>query len=146
MQLATIKLLVPVIAITVQNNSASTIIPPYLQALNIPMAVIGSLMSLGPIFALTSRIPIGMVYTQHRARLLIALGVLAMGLTNFAYSFATNTLTFAIVYALNGFAYGAVTTLYMAFFVDSLPPGENRKHAMGYYVGSLAVGYSAGWQ
>jgi len=144
MQLATIKLLVPVVAITVQSNSASTIIPPYLQTLNLPVAVIGSLISLGPIFALASRLPIGMVYTQGRARLLIALAVLAMGVTNLAYSFTTNTLTFAIVHALNGFAYGAVTTLYMAFFVDSLAPGENRNHAMGYYVGSLAVGYSAG--
>ena len=144
MKLTTLKLLVPVIAITVQSNSASTIIPPYLQALNIPVAIIGSLISLGPIFALTSRLPSGMAYTQGRARLLIAITVLAMGVTNFGYSLATNTLTFAIVHALNGFAYGTVTTLYMAFFVDSLPPGENRNHAMGYYVGSLAVGYATG--
>jgi predicted MFS family arabinose efflux permease len=144
MKLATVKLLVPVIAITVQSNSASTIIPPYLQALNIPVAIIGSVISLGPIFALLSRLPIGMVYTHDRARLLIAITVLAMGVTNFGYSIATKTLAFAIVHALNGLAYGAVTTLYMAFFVDSLPPDENRNHAMGYYVGSLAVGYSAG--
>jgi DHA1 family multidrug resistance protein-like MFS transporter len=45
---------------------------------------------------------------------------------------------------LNGFAYGAVTTLYMAFYVDSLAPDENRNHAIGYYVGSLAIGYSTG--
>ncbi|HET9918116.1 MAG TPA: MFS transporter, partial [Candidatus Binatia bacterium] len=43
-----------------------------------------------------------------------------------------------------GFAYSAVTTLYMAFYVDSLAPDENRNHAMGYYVGCLAMGYSTG--
>jgi DHA1 family multidrug resistance protein-like MFS transporter len=32
----------------------------------------------------------------------------------------------------------------MAFYVDSLAPDENRNHAMGYYVGSLAMGYSTG--
>jgi predicted MFS family arabinose efflux permease len=32
----------------------------------------------------------------------------------------------------------------MAFYVDSLAPDENRNHAMGYYVGCLAVGYSIG--
>jgi len=32
----------------------------------------------------------------------------------------------------------------MAFYVDSLAPEENRNHAMGYYVGSLALGYSTG--
>jgi predicted MFS family arabinose efflux permease len=53
-------------------------------------------------------------------------------------------MTFGLVHALNGFAYGAVTTLYMAFYVDSLAPDENRNHAMGYYVGSLALGYSTG--
>src|SRR6185369_4624168 len=56
----------------------------------------------------------------------------------------TGPLTFAVVQGINGFAYGAVTTLYMAYYVDSLAPDENRNHAMGYYVGSLALGYSTG--
>ena len=104
----------------------------------------GTLISLNPIAALVSRIPMGIVYREHRARLLIALGVIAMGITNFLYGFASDSLTFAVVHLLNGFAYGAVTTLYMAFYVDSLPEGENRNHAMGYYVGTLALGYSTG--
>jgi predicted MFS family arabinose efflux permease len=144
MKASTVKLLVPLVAITIQSNSASTIIPPYLDYLHIPVGVIGSLISLGPVLALTSRLPVGMAYNHHRARLLIMLAVLAMGVTNFAYSFTTGTITFALVHSLNGFAYGAVTTLYMAFYVDSLAADENRNHAMGYYVGSLALGYSTG--
>ena len=144
MKAGTLKLLLPVVAITVQNNSASTIIPPFLQDLHIPVAAIGTLISLGPVLALTSRLPVGMTYNHGRARLLIAVAVLAMGITNFLYSFAADSLTFAIIHSLNGFAYGATTTLYMAFYVDSLPPDENRNHAMGYYVGSLAAGYSTG--
>ena len=144
MQRSTLKLLVPIVAVTIQSNSASTIIPPYLDALHMPVAAIGSLISLGPVFALASRLPMGMAYNRRRARNLISLAVLAMGLTNFFYSFAGDGMTFAVVHALNGFAYGAVTTLYMAFYVDSLAPEENRNHAMGYYVGSLAAGYSTG--
>jgi DHA1 family multidrug resistance protein-like MFS transporter len=144
MRAGTVKLLLPVVAITVQTNSASTIIPPFLQDSQIPVAAIGTLISLGPVFALTSRLPAGMTYNHSRARALITLAVLAMGITHFFYSFAADSLTFAIVHSLNGFAYGAVTTLYMAFYVDSLPPDENRNHAMGYYVGGLAVGYSTG--
>jgi predicted MFS family arabinose efflux permease len=136
--------LVPLVAITIQSNSASTIIPPYLADLRIPVGVIGTLISLGPVLALTSRLPVGMAYNPLRARWLITLAVLAMGVTNFAYSLAADTITFALVHCLNGFAYGAVTTLYMAFFVDSLSADENRSHAMGYYVGSLALGYSTG--
>lgn len=144
MKAGTVKLLLPVVAITVQTNVASTIIPPFLQDSQIPVAAIGTLISLGPVFALTSRLPAGVTYSPSRARLLIALAVLAMGISNFLYSFASDGLTFALVHSLNGFAYGAATTLYMAFYVDSLPRGENRNHAMGYYVGSLAVGYSTG--
>jgi len=144
MKLSTLKLLVPIVSVTIQSNSASTIIPPYLDHMRIPVAAIGSLISLGPVLALMSRLPMGMAYNQARARLLVSLAVLAMGCTNYLYSFATDGLTFAIFHSLNGFSYGAVTTLYMAFYVDSLAPDENRNHAMGYYVGSLAMGYSTG--
>jgi predicted MFS family arabinose efflux permease len=144
MKLSTAKLLVPIVAVTIQSNSASTLIPLYLDNLQVPVALIGSLISLGPILALSSRLPMGMVYTRGRARLLVSIAILAMGLTNFFYSFATDAATFAIVQAFNGFAYGAVTTLYLAFYVDSLAPDENRNHAMGYYVGTLAMGYSTG--
>jgi len=144
MKLSTVKLLVPIVAVTIQSNSASTVIPPYLDHLRIPVMLIGTLISLGPIFALAARLPVGMLYNRERARLLVALAVLAMGVTNFCYSFTDGMLSFAIVHCLNGFAYSAVTTLYMAFYVDSLAPDENRNHAMGYYVGSLALGYSTG--
>ena len=144
MKFSTVKLLLPLVAITVQSNSASTIIPPFLNDLHIPLAAIGSLISLNPILALVSRLPVGMAYRRHRARLLISLAVLLMGVTNFLYSFAQSSFAFAVVHAINGLAYGAVTTLYMAFYVDSLAPDENRNHAMGYYVGTLALGYSTG--
>jgi len=144
MKLTTLKLLVPIVAVTIQSNSASTIVPPYLDHMRFPVAAIGMLISLGPVLALMSRLPMGMAYNQARARVLVSLTVLAMGCTNYLYSFATDGLTFAVVHSLNGFSYGAVTTLYMAFYVDSLAPDENRNHAMGYYVGSLALGYSTG--
>lgn len=144
MKLSTFKLLVPMVAVSIQANSASTLIPPYLDHLKISVALIGTLISLGPVFALTSRLPVGMAYQQTRARVLLSIAILGMGFTNYLYSFATSSFTFGIVHSLNGFAYGAVTTLYMAFYVDSLAPDENRNHAMGYYVGSLAMGYSTG--
>jgi MFS transporter, DHA1 family, multidrug resistance protein len=144
MKLSTLKLLVPIVAVTIQSNSASTVIPPYLDHMRTPVALIGTLISLGPVFALLSRLPMGMAYNQARARLLLSTAILAMGFTNFLFSFATDSVAFAVVQSLNGFAYGAVTTLYMAFYVDSLARDENRNHAMGYYVGSLALGYSTG--
>lgn len=144
MKLSTFKLLVPIVAVTLQSNSSSTVIPPYLDHMRIPVALIGTLISLGPVFALMARLPIGMLYNRGRARWLVSAAIMAMGLTNYCYSFAASSWSFAVVHCLNGFAYSAVTTLYMAFYVDSLAPDENRNHAMGYYVGCLAVGYSTG--
>jgi predicted MFS family arabinose efflux permease len=144
MKFSTARLLMPMIAVSIQANSATTVIPPYLDHMHIPVALIGTLISLGPVLALLSRLPVGMAYSHQRARVVISAAMIAMGVTNYLYSFATAPVTFAIVQAVNGFAYGAVTTLYMAFYVDSLAPDENRNHAMGYYVGSLAMGYSTG--
>ena len=78
MKLSTAKLLVPIIAVTIQSNSASTVIPPYLDHMRIPVALIGSLISLGPIFALMARLPIGMLYSRSHARSLLSLAILAI--------------------------------------------------------------------
>jgi predicted MFS family arabinose efflux permease len=144
MKLSTVKLLVPIVAVAIQANSASTVIPPYLDHMRIPVGLIGTLISLAPLLALASRLPVGMAYNHQRARFLVSIAILVMGATNYLYSFATDSLSFALVHSMNGFVYGAVTTLYLAFYVDSLAPDENRNHAMGYYVGSLAMGYSTG--
>jgi predicted MFS family arabinose efflux permease len=144
MKLSTLKLLVPMFGVTIQANSASTLIPLYLDHMRVPVVLLGTLISLGPVFALASRLPVGMAYDQTRARVLLSVAILGMGGTNYLYSLASDGVTFGVVHALNGFAYGAATTLYMAFYVDSLAPDENRNHAMGYYVGSLALGYSTG--
>jgi predicted MFS family arabinose efflux permease len=144
MKMATLKLCLPVIAVTAQQNVAGLIVPPFLQGAHFPVAMIGSLISLGPVLALASRIPSGLAYTDKRARALMGLALLAMAAANFLYPYAVTSLTFAAVHGLNGFAYGAATTLYLAFYIGSLPPDEDRHHAMGYYAGSLALGYSTG--
>ncbi|HEY2989998.1 MAG TPA: MFS transporter [Candidatus Binatia bacterium] len=144
MKTGTLKLCLPVVAVTAQQNVAGLIVPPFLQSAHFPVAMIGSLIALGPVLALASRIPTGLAYTDRRARLLMTLSLLAMAACNFLYPFALTGISFAVVHGLNGFAYGAITTLYLAFYIGSLPPDEDRNHAMGYYAGSLALGYSTG--
>ena len=90
MKLSTLKLLAPIVAVTIQSNSASTVIPPYLQHINISVALIGVLISLGPIFALMARLPVGMLYHRENARSLVSVAILVMGVTNFLYCFATD--------------------------------------------------------
>jgi len=144
MKAATLKLCLPVMAMTAQQTAASLIIPPFLESLHYPVSAIGSLISVMPVLALTARLPTGLIYRGERSRALMLATLLVMTLCTFLYSYAVQPLYFALVQAFFGFAYGAATTIYLAFFVESLPPDEDRYHAMGYYAGCLAVGYSAG--
>ena len=66
MKLSTVKLLMPMIAVSIQANSATTVIPPYLDHMQIPVALIGTLISIGPVLALLSRLPVGMAYNHGR--------------------------------------------------------------------------------
>ena len=144
MKAPTLKLCLPVIAMTAQQSAASLVIPPFLDDLKFPLSAIGSLISLGPVLALAARLPSGMAYKSQGARTLMTAALSVMTLCNFLYSFAVRPLHFALVHSLNGFAHGAATTIYLAFFVEALPPDEDRRHAMGYYAGCLAIGYSVG--
>lgn len=144
MKATTLKLCLPLVVMTTQSSVASLVIPPYLDDLKYPVSAIGSLISLAPIFALAARLPTGMTYSPNRARALMAATLVIVALCDFLYSFAVTPLAFGLVHALNGFAYAAATTTHLAFFVETLPAGEDRHHAMGYYAGSLATGYAAG--
>ena len=134
----------PVIALTAQQSAAMLAIPPFLQTLGFPLALIGGLVSLGPFLSLSARIPSGLLYRTSRARLLIITTLLVINGCNILYTLVDHALIFALVHSVNGFFLGAATTFYMAFFVEALPEDESRQHAMGYYMGCLATGHSTG--
>ena len=144
MKPATLKLCLPVIAMTAQQTAAALVIPPFLQELQYPVSAIGSLISVAPALSLLARLPSGLAYRRDRAQAFLLAAISVMTLCTFLYSFAAQPLYFALVQAFFGFAYGATGTIYLAFFVEALPPDEDRHHAMGYYAGCLAIGYSAG--
>jgi predicted MFS family arabinose efflux permease len=131
-------------AMTAQQNAITLITPPFLHELKYPVSVIGWLISVAPVFTLAARLPSGLVYRGHWARVLMVASLLAMAVASALYSLAVRPVHFALVHALNGFLNGAATTFYFAFFMDALPAGENRHHAMGYYAGALSLGYSFG--
>ena len=144
MKASTLKLCLPITAMTAQQTAAALLIPPFLDSHHYPVSAIGSLIAVAPFLALAARLPSGVFYRGDRARMLIVAALVVTSACTFLYSFAVAPLAFALVQAFNGFAYGAATTIYLAFYVDHLPPDEDRHHAMGYYTGCLAIGYSAG--
>jgi len=144
LKLNTLTLCPPLVAITAQQSTTGLILPPFLDARGFSVALIGTLLSLAPVLALCARVPSGMMYRNSRSRLLIALALLTTGSCNLLYPLVTEPLAFALVHSLYGFAFGAVTTFYMAFFIESIPPEENRHHALAYYSSSLASGHMLG--
>lgn len=144
MKAATLKLCLPVVAMTAQQSMISLVLPPFLEGLKYSVAAIGTLISVGPILALAARLPSGLAYRGERARTLMTAALSVVILSNLLYHFAVTPLRFVLVHALNGLSLGAAMTIYLAFFVDALPPDEDRRHAMGYYAGCLAIGYSTG--
>ncbi|HEY6198971.1 MAG TPA: MFS transporter, partial [Candidatus Binatia bacterium] len=144
MKASTLKLCLPITAMTAQQTAVSLLIPPFLDSHHYPLSAIGSLISVAPVLALTARLPAGIAYRADRARILMVAALLVMSACTFLYSYAVEPLQFALVQAFNGFSFGAASTTYLAFYVDHLPDDEDRHHAMGYYTGCLAVGYSMG--
>lgn len=144
MKTKTLTLYLPVIAMTAQQTAAGLVMSPYLDSLGYPLSAIGYLISLSPFMALAARLPAGLLYRGERARLLMAVALTVIALCNIAYGYLTSPIPFALVHATNGFAFSSVTTIYLAFFVESLPAETDRIHAMGYYSGCLAIGYSSG--
>jgi predicted MFS family arabinose efflux permease len=144
MKASTLKLCLPITAMTAQQTAVSLLIPPFLDSHHYPVSAIGSLISVAPVLALTARLPAGLAYRPGRARMLMIVALVVMSACTFLYSFAVEPLQFALVQAFNGFFFGAASTTYLAFYVDHLPPDEDRHHAMGYYTGCLAIGYSMG--
>lgn len=144
MKAGTLKLCLPVVLITAQHSGVGIMIPPFLDHLAYPVSAIGALFAVGPMLSLSARLPAGFAYRGDRAKPLMSAALLVAVLCNLSYGFAVEPIPFILVHALNGFFMGASTTFYLAYFVESLPPDEDRHHAMGYYAGALAIGHASG--
>src|ERR1041384_837460 len=124
MKASTLKLCLPITAMTAQQTAVSLLIPPFLDSHHYPLSAIGSLISVAPVLALTARLPAGIAYRADRARILMVAAPLVVSACTFLYSYAVEPLQFALVQAFNGFSFGAASTTYLAFYVDHLPDDE----------------------
>jgi MFS family permease len=120
------------------------VLPPYLQELGYPIGLIGLLVGLAAGAALFSRLPVGMLYRGATARVLLGASLLVAAAATLLYPVATAAGPFAAVRIVSGLAYGVATTVNLARFVDTLPPGSSRSQAMAFYAGSMAGGFAIG--
>ncbi len=137
----------PYLVVGLLNTSegmVTMLVPLYMDRLGFEAAAVGVLVSAYAIASLISRLPAGTLYRGHRARRLQYATLLAVVGTSLLYPLATTAGPLLAVRALHGFAYGMATTVNLALFIDLLPPGANRHHALGYFTAALSLGFTLG--
>ena len=135
---------VVVAATTAAEGMVSFLLPPYLASVAFPVDVIGLLLAAGALASLASRLPAGVLYRGRRARRLLVASLGVGLITTLLIPTTRDPLAFAVLRALGGFAFGVATTVNLARFMETLPPGRDRVAAMGYFSASLAFGYMIG--
>jgi DHA1 family multidrug resistance protein-like MFS transporter len=132
-------------AITSAEGTGGLLVPLLLNDSGYSAAAIGPLVAIIGVASLASRFPAGAAYRPSRARWLLAGSIIAAAASSVFYPFVVmDTPLFALVRTINGLAEGTATTVNLALFIDSLPPGLARARGMGLYGGGMAAGFMIG--
>lgn len=132
-------------AITSAEGTSGLLVPLLLNDSGYSAAAIGPLVAISAMASLASRFPAGAAYRPSRARWLLAGPIIVAAVSSLFYPHVANdTSLFALVRTINGLAEGTATTINLAFFIDSLPPGLPRARGMGLYGGGMAAGFMIG--
>lgn len=135
-----------VLLITTAEGGVNTILPPYLDAAQYSVELIGIVSALFAFLSLASRLPVGALYSGARARqLMIASAVLfILGTAPIGLS-ASPWLVYPLA-IVHGFAFGAITTLMfpLAIQLHSGNAKTSQGARMGWYTAALSAGYALG--
>jgi MFS family permease len=139
---ALIPLYVASAVLTLGEGSFNLLVPPYMKSQHVAEIMIGAAVSIYGITSLFSRIPAGALYRSHRAWSLVAAGCLLSSISFVLISQTSNAVLLAAWVALDGVGFAVATTANMAALIERRPPEMNAGVVMGWYTGSLGVGYA----
>ena len=132
-------------ALTAGDGVNNLLTPLLLADAGYSAAAIGPVVAVLGFASLASRFPAGAVYRPSRARWLLVVSLVAAAGCNLLYPHAVASAPlFLAVRLLHGLASGTATTVNLAFFIDTQPPGGSRARAMGLYGGGMAAGFMLG--
>jgi MFS family permease len=129
--------------LTVGEGGVALLIPPYLKARGAPDAIIGTVLAVYGLAALATRLPAGMLYRSHRGPWLVAGGCLMSAVAFACIPLSHSPAVVAVFVALDGIGFSIATTGVMAALIERRPPGSSAGSIMGWYTGSIGLGYSA---
>ncbi|MFL5918604.1 MAG: MFS transporter [Gaiellaceae bacterium] len=139
---ALIPLYVASAVLTLGEGSFNLLVPPYMKTQHVDEVLIGTAVSLYGITSLLSRIPAGALYRSHRAWTLVAAGCALSSLSFVLISQTSNAALLALWVALDGVGFAVATTANMAALIERRPADTDAGVVMGWYTGSLGVGYA----
>jgi MFS family permease len=128
--------------LTLGEGSFNLLVPPYMKSQHIAEVVIGTAISIYGVTSLLSRLPAGALYRTHRAWPLVAVGCALSSVSFVLISQTSNTALLVAWVALDGVGFAVATTANMAALMERRPAGMNAGVVMGWYTGSLGVGYA----
>lgn len=139
-----IRVYLVIFLITMAKGTINVIFPPFLEDRAYLISQIGLLSSLFAIFQLVARLPSGVLYSPRRARLALVGGLMILGLSALGFYAFEHTGMLIIMIVLNGFAFGAITTIALALCIDAKPKDYPSGAMMGWYTSAIAAGYAVG--
>jgi MFS family permease len=129
--------------LTVGEGAVALLIPPYLKAHGASDGAIGTVVAAYGVAALLTRLPAGMLYRSHRGPWLVGGGCLMSAIAFACIPLSGESWVVAVFVALDGVGFSIATTGLMAALIERRPSGTNAGSIMGWYTGSIGLGYSA---
>lgn len=131
--------------VTLTKGIAEIVYPPYLAGYGYSLSFIGLLTSLIGGFQLISRVPSGVAYRPERAKRLYAAAFVVFGLSTIGLGSANGQLLpVALLSAIHGFAFGALSTLSLAIAIE-VSGGKRVGAAMAWFTATNSTGYAIGY-
>ena len=128
--------------LVVGEGSFQLLTPPYMHAHHISSVLIGVAVSAYGLVSLVVRLPAGASYRSHRAWSLIACGTLLSSLAFALLTATANPVLLVLLVGLDGAGFAIATTANMAALIERRPAGSNAGSIMGWYTGSIGLGYA----
>jgi MFS family permease len=140
------RALVPLYAasavLTLGEGSFGLLTPPYMNERGVDEVFIGAAISFYGLMSLLARVPAGAAYRTERASALIAGGCFLCAVAFALVPLTGDPALLGVLIGLNGVGFAVATTGVMAALIERRPEGASAGSIMGWYTGSVGVGYA----
>ena len=139
-----LRLYLAAFAYTTTEALVAIVVPTYLDAAGLAVQMVGTLVSVFSASALLSRLPTGLLYRRHRARLLLGVALALMASGALLYPLSTEVWLLAAARLVGGFGFGVASTVSLAAMMEAMPSGPGRHRALAVYTTVIVMGFAVG--